>query len=95
MAKKHTINDIQKALLSNTRYIKEEETIVKVEKSKIEEPKPTQPDVNIDPLLMKQLRILAPYLGETTDDLINKALGHFLRLKKLQLDQAIEKLTEE
>lgn len=95
MAKKHTINDIQKALLSNTRYIKEEETIVKVEKPKIEESKPTQQEVNIDPLLMKQLRILAPYLGETTDDLINKALGHFLRLKKLQLDQAIEKLTEE
>ena len=82
MAKKHTINDIQKALLSNTRYIKEEETIIKVEKPKAEEPKPIQPQVNIDPLIMKQLKILAPYLGDSTDELINKALSHFLRLKK-------------
>jgi len=27
--------------------------------------------------------------------LINKALNHFLRLKSLQLDQAIKKITEE
>jgi hypothetical protein len=96
MAKnKHTINDIQKALLSNTRYIKDEDMVSK----EIVEPVVSVPNsdtqVNIDPLTMKKLRILAPYLGETTDELVNKALNHFLRLKSLQLDQAIEKITEE
>ena len=92
---KHTINDIQKALMSNTRYIKEKESI--------EQPVANPPahdivvaqQVTIEPLIMKQIRILAPYLGETTDELINKALNHFLRLKSLQLDQAIKKITEE
>lgn len=95
MAKnKHTINDIQKALMSNTRFIKDEET---ASQPTVKAPaeKPLDPQVNIDPLIMKQFKILAPYLGETTDELINKALSHFLRLKSLQLDQAISKLTEE
>jgi hypothetical protein len=95
MAKnKHTINDIQKALMSNTRFIKEEETASQpIEKAYAD--KGGEPQVIIDPLIMKQFKILAPYLGETPDDLINKALSHFLRLKSLQLDQAISKLTEE
>jgi hypothetical protein len=96
MAKsKHTINDIQKALLSNTRFIKEEEVAP--------EPIPVPPvvqqhilsEVQIDPLIMKKIKILAPFLGETPDELVNKALNHFLRLKSMQLDQAIEKLTQE
>lgn len=95
MAKnKHTINDIQKALMSNTRFIKDEETVSQPT-VKVPAEKPLEPQVNIDPLIMKQFKILAPYLGETTDELINKALSHFLRLKSLQLDQAISKLTEE
>jgi hypothetical protein len=96
MAKnKHTINDIQKALLSSTRYIKDDDM---QSNEKVASTTPVINDenqVNIDPLSMKKLRILAPYLGETPDELVNKALSHFLRLKSLQLDQAIQKLTEE
>jgi len=44
---------------------------------------------------MKKIKILAAYLGETNDEMVNKALNHYLRLKSLQLDQAIQKLTEE
>lgn len=55
----------------------------------------TTQGVNIDPIIMKKIKILAPFLGETPEETINKALNHFLRLKSLQLDQAIEKLTEE
>ena len=95
MAKgKRTINDIQKALLSTTRYIKDEESVIVPEQS-INTVKPIEAQVNIDPLVMKQVKILAPFMGETTDELINKALNHYLRLKSLQLDKAIEKLTQE
>lgn len=81
--------------MSTTKYIKEGDMISKDKDEKpINEATPIQ-EVNIDPLTMKKLKILAPYLGETTDELINKALNHFLRLKSLQLDQAIEKLTSE
>ena len=95
MAKgKHTISDIQKALLSSTRYIKDEEMgVSKTEQSVKQEV--VAPEINIDPLVMKKIKILAPYEGETTDELINKALNHYLRLKSLQLDKAIEKLTQE
>lgn len=92
---KHTINDIQKALMSNTRYIKEKESIEQPVANQPTHNKPTTQQVTIEPLIMKQIKILAPYLGETTDELINKALNHFLRLKSLQLDQAIKKITEE
>jgi len=46
-------------------------------------------------LVMKKIKILAPFEGVTTDELINKALNHYLRLKSLQLDKAVEKLTQE
>jgi hypothetical protein len=99
MAKsKHTITDIQKALLSNTKYIKEAEQSPQVS----DEPKEPEVapviqanQVNIEPLTLKKIKILAAYLGEPVDELINKSLNHFLRLKALQLEQAIQKLTEE
>jgi hypothetical protein len=96
MAKsKHTINDIQKALLSNTRFIKDEEKTSIEENKKAIPKEQSEMQVEIDPLTMKKIKILAPFLGETPNELINKALNHFLRLKSLQLDQAIQKITEE
>ena len=96
MAKnRRTISDIQKALLTNTQYIKESDSVNKpVEKVVEQKPQPKD-QANIDPVVLKQFKILAPYLGESVDDLINKALNHFLRLKSLQLDQAIKKITAE
>jgi hypothetical protein len=95
MAKnKHTINDIQKALLSTTRYIKEEDELEKKE-PQAKAVSDLNQQAKIDPLIMKKIKILAPYLGETTDEFVNKALSHYLRLKSLQFDQAIQKLTEE
>lgn len=96
MAKsKHTINDIQKALLSGTKFLKENEK---------EEPSPkevtkvqvkAEPSVNIDPLIIKKFNILARYLGEKPEDMINNALNHFLRLKSLHLEKAIQQITSE
>ncbi len=94
MAKsKHTINDIQKALLSSTKFIKENSITTEPEPPTASEVQ-IEREVNIDPVTMKKLKILAPYLGESTDELINKALSHFLRLKSVQLEQAMMKLTE-
>jgi len=95
MAKnKRTINDIQKALLSSTKFIKESES-VSAESSQKNGGDSNRMQVNIDPIILKKISILAPYLGDTPEELINKALNHFLRLKSMQLDQAIQKLTEE
>jgi hypothetical protein len=96
MAKsKHTINDIQKALLSSTKFIKENEVAKPEINNDQQDSKPSTTDLNIDPVVMKKFKILAPYMGETTEELINKALNHFLRLKSMQLEQAMQKLTEE
>lgn len=95
MAKgKQTISDIQKALLSNTKFIKEEEKPLENE-ARQEEVKSKEPQVAIEPLVLKKFNILAEYEGETLDALINKALNHYLRLKSLQLDDAIRKITKE
>jgi hypothetical protein len=98
MAKsKHTIGDIQKALMTHTRFIKETETVMEPEVTPT--PAPTSSkgnnDITIDPMILKKFRILSRYLNEPAEGMINKALEHFLRLKGQQLDQAIQKITEE
>jgi hypothetical protein len=101
MAKnKLTITDIQKALLTNTRFIKEaEEEVLPDSPAPAPPPAPVPvdvklPEVQIDPIILKKLRILAAYQKTTATELINSALGHYLRLKAMQLDEAMLKLTE-
>lgn len=98
---KLTIADIQKALLSNTKFIKEEEpeempVAGKVENNSASKSvvKPAE-GVIIEPMTYKKYKILASYLNVPTDELVNSALNHFLKLKSTQLEQAILKLTEE
>lgn len=89
--------------MSHTRFIKEPEkpaeTIGKTEAVEPATPPATaekgENDITINARVIKQFRILARYQNEPVDGLINKALDHFLRLKSLQLEQAIQKLTEE
>lgn len=96
MAKnKHTINDIQKALLSGTKYMKENEKEVVAQKESPKTNVKNEPSVNIDPMIIKKFNILSRYLGEPAEDMINNALNHFLRLKSLQLDKAIQQITSE
>ncbi|HOP05494.1 MAG TPA: hypothetical protein PL017_13745 [Tenuifilaceae bacterium] len=96
MAKsKHTINDIQKALLSSTKYLKEVEKEDSTPRMQDVPQANLEPSVNIDPLILKKFSILSRYLGEPAEDLINNALNHFLRLKSLQLDKAIQQITSE
>ncbi|MFN8205786.1 MAG: hypothetical protein U0T82_00055 [Bacteroidales bacterium] len=131
MAKnKLKITDIQKALLTNTRFIKEQEEEVVQETvpevsavappppppaPPVPQPPPAAPvpaptpapapvktvpevkvsEVQIDAKIMKKMRILAAYQKTTPGELINLALDHYLRLKAMQLEEAMHKLTTE
>ena len=83
--------------MTHTRFIKETETVMEPEVT----PTPAHTsskgnnDITIDPMILKKFRILSRYLNEPAEGMINKALEHFLRLKGQQLDQAIQKITEE
>jgi hypothetical protein len=128
MAKnKLKITDIQKALLTNTRFIKEQEEEVVQEVASavaavvpppppplppsppvppVQMSTPTAepvktvpevkvPEVQIDAKIMKKMKILAAYQKTTPGELINLALDHYLRLKAMQLEEAMHKLTTE
>jgi hypothetical protein len=120
MAKnKLKITDIQKALLTNTRFIKEQEEEVVQESTPeitaatlpppappVHKPVPAPvpvkavadvktPEVQIDAKIMKKMKILAAYQKTTPGELINLALDHYLRLKAMQLEEAMHKLTTE
>jgi len=97
---KLTIDDIQKALLSNTHFIKEAEpekpleiTQVNTQSGKVENL--TINDFQIDPRIIKKIKILSTYLEIDQNELINKALMYYLSIKSMQLGQAMRKLTKE
>jgi hypothetical protein len=89
---KLTIDDIQKALLSNTHFIKEAEPEKPLEinqGSKVGNP--AAKDFQIDPRIIKNYKILSSHLGVDHNELINKALLYYLSLKSQQLEQAARK----
>jgi hypothetical protein len=97
---KLTIDDIQKALLSNTHFIKEAEpekpleiTQVNTQSGKVGNP--TANDIQIDQRILENVKILSTYLGIDQNELINKALMYYLSLKSAQLEQAVRKHTKE
>jgi hypothetical protein len=97
---KLTIDDIQKALLSNTHFIKEAEpekplefTQVNTQSGKVGNP--TTNDFQIDQRILENVKILSTYLGIDQNELINKALMYYLSLKSAQLEQAVRKHTKE
>lgn len=82
MVKKQKKNtkDFQQALLSNADFLKQTpEPVLEATKEKI-----------IDEEILEKLEILAEYDNVDVKDLVNKALSHFLRLKGMQLEQAIK-----
>ncbi|MBN2235269.1 MAG: hypothetical protein JW706_08965 [Opitutales bacterium] len=98
MAKvKLTINDIQKALLSGTKYIKETEVEPAEAPEETQEENESAPDnqILIDPVVFKKLSILAHYSQEEVEDMIHNALVHFLRVKSYQLERAIQQMAKE
>ena len=97
---KLTIDDIQKALLSNTHFIKEAEPEKPLEITKVntQSGKVENSIINsfqIDPRVLKRIKILSVYLKVDQDELINNALIYYLSIKSTQLEQAMRSLTKD
>ncbi|RLD76352.1 MAG: hypothetical protein DRJ07_16490 [Bacteroidetes bacterium] len=87
MAKrKRKISEIKNALLSNTSFINNtdepKEVAIPVAKNAVE----------LDKKTLAKLKLLANYYGKEYTDLINEALGHYLRIKKLDIDEALKNI---
>ena len=87
---KKNIKQFKQALLSNTDFIKQSDP----EKDN----KPAANSVTesiIDDEVLQKFKILANFEKINEKELINKALNHYLRLKGLQLEQALKELGEQ
>lgn len=87
MAKrKRKISEIKNALLSNTSFInstdKPKEIVVPV----------TENAVKLDKQTLAKLKLLANYYGKDYTDLIDEAVKHYLRIKKLDIDEALKNI---
>jgi len=82
---KKNINQFKQALLSNTDFIKES--------GSSEYNKPSEKlvmELIIDEDVKEKFKILANFEKTSEKELINKALNHYLKLKGLQLEQAMK-----
>jgi hypothetical protein len=89
---KKNIEKFQEALSSNTEFLNEdhlEDNVLfgSVKKSDLE--------FTIDKLTFRKFKILATHQNRNTKDLIDEALNHYLRLKKLYLEEAMRDMTKE
>jgi len=92
---KLTIEDIQKALLSNTHFIKEAEPENPLEiNQRSKAGNSIANDLQIDQRIITNYKILSDYLGIDQSELINKALLYYLSIKSQQLEQAVRKHTK-
>lgn len=82
---KKNIKQFKQALLSNTDFIKENKSTDNTKAA----PEIVMEEV-IKPEIREKFKILANFEGEEEKDLINKALNHYLRLKGLQLEEAMK-----
>ncbi len=87
---KKNIKDFQDALKSNTNFISSEDKDIVIKKSKTTD-RNNDTDLLIDPELMNKIEILAKFHKKETKDLINLAIRHFLGIKTLRLEEAMEK----
>ncbi len=93
MAKsKKNIEKFQEALSSNTEFLNEEnfedEVLFGSEKK-------SDLVISVDRMTFRKFKILATYQKRNTQELMHEALNHYLRLKKLYLEEAMKELTKE
>jgi hypothetical protein len=81
--KKKKLSDIKDALLSNTSYLNAGEKQPEI-------PQIAENQIEIDRQVLSRIKLLANYYGKDHTVLINEALTHFLRLKKLDVDEALK-----
>jgi len=84
MAKqKKKLSEIKDALMSGTSFMKNIEPVI--EKQVL-----SDHSVEIDKSIFSKIKVLAAYYEKEPADLINDAVIHYLRLKKLDIDEALK-----
>ena len=83
--KKIKLSEIKNALLSNTSFIKNSEEKEVEEKVVIPENA-----VEIDLSTLKKIKLLANYYEKEPTELINEAVNHYLRLKRIDIEEALK-----
>jgi len=87
MAKrKRKISEIKNALLSNTSFINNNDKPKEIVAPVIEN------EIELDKRTLAKLKLLANYYGKNYTDLIDEALKHYLRIKKLDIDEALKNI---
>lgn len=84
--KKRKINDIKNALLSNTSFIS------KTEKAAQTEVVAPDNSVTLDKQTLAKIKLLANYYKKDYTELVDEALKHYLRIKKLDIDEALKNI---
>ncbi len=77
------MRQIQDALLTNTGLLKQPDEVEQQEKN-------AEVERFIQPEILEKFEILANFEKTTTKDMINSALQHYIKLKALQLEQAMK-----
>lgn len=85
--KKNKLREIKDALLSNASYIKNTEETVVQEIAVVPENA-----VEIEKSVYNKLKLLANYYKKEPSDLVNDAISHFLRLKRLDIEEALKNI---
>lgn len=86
---KKDVKQFKQALLSNTGFIKEIESVDNSSQSQH-----MMDEELIDKAVREKFQILAKYEGVEEKELLHMALNHFLKLKGLQLKQALKQKSE-
>ena len=84
--KKKKLSEIRDALFSNTSFLNDNN------QQKVEEVKKTDNSIEIDKQILAKLKLLANYQKKDYKDLIDEALTHYLRIKKLDIDEALKNI---
>ncbi|MBN1253362.1 MAG: hypothetical protein JXR51_03185 [Bacteroidales bacterium] len=96
MAKeKKKLSEIRDALFSNTSFLNDDnKDNISAKKTNDAEIQAELSDnfIEIDKQTLAKLKLLANYHNQNYKDLIDEALAHYLRIKKLDLDEALKNI---
>ena len=87
MAKrKKKLSEIRDALFSNTSFLSEnnQQSVKKVQLA--------DNFIEIDKQTLAKLKLLANYYKQDYKELVGEALSHYLRIKKLDIDEALKNI---
>jgi len=86
MAKqKKKLSEIKDALMSGTSFMKNQAPIV-------EQQVVSDHFVEIDKSVFSKIKLLASYYKKEPSEIVNESLNHYLRLKKLDIEEAMKNM---